>query len=247
RHRARVRIGERYLPVLALHHLRIDRVEADDLFLELLDLVLQPHNFRLRHRIAVPVGSLELREIASDALVDPLQAPLHLGLGEVLVPRIDRLELRSVDGDARCTEQIKLAAQPNELAANLTNGLAIVLAEIRDGLEVRRQLPGQPDHLDIALALPLQASARRNPIEVAVDIKLEHHARMVAGSPPVERLNATRRRRSPGSPMAPPIGSGRQPRRLDFPSCFLRSARFPGSPASRSATRSSRSSSTTWA
>src|SRR5262249_25682165 len=106
------------------------------------------------------------------------------------VPRIDRLELRSVDGDARCTEQIKLAAQPNELAANLTNGLAIVLAEIRDGLEVRRQLPGQPDHLDIALALPLQASARRNPIEVAVDIKLEHHARMVAGSPPVEPLNA---------------------------------------------------------
>ena len=54
-------------------------------------------------------------------------------------------------------------------------------------------------------------------------------------------------RRSPGSPTAPPIGSGRQPSRLDFPSCFLRSARFPGSPASRSATRSSRSSSTTWA
>src|SRR5262249_49763755 len=106
------------------------------------------------------------------------------------VPRIDRLELRSVDGDARCTEQIKLAAQPNELAANLTNGLAIVLAEIRDGLEVRRQLPGQPDHLDIALALPLQASARRHPIEVAIDVEFEHRARMVARSARVEWLDA---------------------------------------------------------
>ena len=45
----------------------------------------------------------------------------------------------------------------------------------------------------------------------------------------------------------PPIGSGRQPRRLGLPSCFLRSAKFPGSPASRSAIRNSRSSSTTWA
>jgi hypothetical protein len=45
---------------------------------------------------------------------------------------IDCLELRSVDGDTRCTEQIKLAAQRDELATDPTNGLAIVLAEIRD-------------------------------------------------------------------------------------------------------------------
>ena len=88
---------------------------------------------RLRHRIAVPIGGLKLREIARDALVDPLEAPPHLGLGEVLVPRIDGLELRSIDGDARRNKQIKLAAQRDELAADLTNGLAIVLAEIRDG------------------------------------------------------------------------------------------------------------------
>jgi hypothetical protein len=44
----------------------------------------------------VPIGGLELREIAGDALVDPLKPPLHFGLGEVLVSRIDRLELRSV-------------------------------------------------------------------------------------------------------------------------------------------------------
>src|SRR5439155_9068019 len=89
----------------------------------------------------------KLRKIAGNALVDPLQPPLHLGLGEVLIPRIDGLELRSVDGNARCAEQIQLAAQCDELAADLTNGLAVVLAEIRNGLEVRRQLPRQPDQL----------------------------------------------------------------------------------------------------
>lgn len=35
-----VRIGERDLLVFALHHLRVDRVEPNDLLLELLDLAL---------------------------------------------------------------------------------------------------------------------------------------------------------------------------------------------------------------
>src|SRR5215510_11754309 len=105
-------------------------------------------------------------------------------------PRIDGLELRSIDGDARCNKQIKLAAQRDELATHLTNGLAIVLAEVRNGLEVRRQLPDQPDHLDIALAFPLQASARRNSIKIAVDVELEHDAGVITGSASVERLNA---------------------------------------------------------
>jgi hypothetical protein len=64
RHRGRVRIGERDLLVLALHHLRVDRVEPDNLLLELLDLALQPHNFRLWHRTAVSIRGLKLREIA---------------------------------------------------------------------------------------------------------------------------------------------------------------------------------------
>jgi hypothetical protein len=86
-------------------------------------LPLQPFNFRLRHRIAMSIGGFKLRE----ALIDPLKTSPHLGLGEVLVPCIDSLELWSVNGDARCTEQIKLAAQRNELATDLSNGLAIVL------------------------------------------------------------------------------------------------------------------------
>src|SRR5215831_9433421 len=56
-------------------------------------LTLQPLNLRLRHRVAMPIGGFELREIAGDALIDPFETPLHLGLGEVLVPCIDSLEL----------------------------------------------------------------------------------------------------------------------------------------------------------
>src|SRR5215467_7026512 len=184
-----VRIGERDLLVLALHHLRVDLVEPDDLLLELLDLALQPLNFRLRHRIAMPIGGFKLREIAGDALIDTLKTPLHLGLGEVLVPSINGLELRSINGDARCTEQIKLAAQRDKLATDLTNGLAIVLAEIRNGFEVWHQLPRQRDQLDVALAFPLEASARRNPIKIAVDIELEHHAGVIAGSAGLQWLD----------------------------------------------------------
>ena len=79
------------LLVLALHHLRVDRVEPDDVRFELLDLALQPLNLHLR--IAMPIGGFKLREVAGDALIDPLKTSLHLGLGEVLVPCIDRLEL----------------------------------------------------------------------------------------------------------------------------------------------------------
>src|SRR5215510_4005843 len=106
------------------------------------------------------------------------------------VPSIDGLELRSINGHARCTEQIKLAAQRDKLATDLANGLAIVLAEIRDGFEVGRQLPRQPDQLDVALALPLEPSARRNPIKIAVDIELEHHAGVIAGPAGLEWSDA---------------------------------------------------------
>ena len=68
-----------------------------------------------------------------------------VGLGEVLIARIDSLEFGTIDGDACHVQQIKLAAQCHKGTADLANGLAVVLAEIRNGLEVRRQLSRQPD------------------------------------------------------------------------------------------------------
>jgi hypothetical protein len=39
-------------------------------------------------RLPLPIGSFELRKIASDAFVEPLEASLRLGLGEILVARV---------------------------------------------------------------------------------------------------------------------------------------------------------------
>src|SRR5260370_31325960 len=66
-------------------------------------------DLRLRYRVAVTVRSLQLREIARDALVDALKAPLHLRLNDVLVPRVDHLDLRSLNDHACRTQQIALA------------------------------------------------------------------------------------------------------------------------------------------
>jgi len=53
--------------------------------------------------------------------------------------------------------------QHHKLFAGCTDRRAVVLAEIRDRLEVRRQPARQPHHLDIAPRLPFQSSARLNP------------------------------------------------------------------------------------
>src|ERR1700730_5674719 len=189
RHRARVRIGQRDLLVFALHHLGIDRIEPRNLFLQFRNLILEPRNLCLRHRIAMAVGSLQLRHVARDALVDPLKTTLHLGLGEVLVARVDSLEFGAVDRDTRHTQQIKLAAQRHKDTTDLTNSLAVVLAEVRNGLEVRRQLSRQPDQLDVALALTLKAAARWNAIEIAINVNLEQRRRIIAGPPFFQRNN----------------------------------------------------------
>src|SRR5205823_4338922 len=127
----------------------------------------------------------ELREITGNALVNLRQTALHLGLGEVPIPRVDGFELAAVDRNARFAEQFKTAAQYHELAANPADGLAIVLAEVGYGLEVRHQAASQPNQLDVALAFSLQASARLHPIEVAVDVNLQQRRRMI-GRPPAQ-------------------------------------------------------------
>ena len=134
---------------------------------ELCDPLLEPSDPRLRNRLALAVGGLQLREVARDARLDPLEPPLHLGLGEVPIARIHRLELRSVDGDAGHAEQSQLAPQHDEFATHLDDGLAVILAEIRDRLVIRREVSGQPDRLEIALALPLEAAARWHAVQVS--------------------------------------------------------------------------------
>jgi hypothetical protein len=126
-------------------------------------------------------------------LVNLRQPPLHLGLRKVPVSRVDGFELAAVNRNTRLAEQLKAPAQHHALTADLTDGRAIVLSEIGYRLENRHQAAGEPNQLDVALALPLQAPARLHPIEISVDVNLQQRRRMV-GRPFLSPL--TRRRQS---------------------------------------------------
>src|SRR5882672_6218485 len=84
------------------------------------------------------------------------------------------------------------SSQHHELTADLSDGVAIVLTEVGYCLEVRHQAASQPNQLNVALALPLQAPARLYPIEVSVDVNLQQRRRMIGRPPCRLRLNAAK-------------------------------------------------------
>jgi len=89
------------------------------------------------YRSLLPVGAGDLSQVAPDALIDLPQTALQLGLGEILIPVIRRLELAAVDGDEGIGEKCQLVTQHDELTAHQANGLAMVHMEVGDGFEVR--------------------------------------------------------------------------------------------------------------
>ena len=152
---------------------------------------------RERLRRLLPIGRVELAQIARDALLELRPAPLHLGLREVPVAIVDRLELAAVDRDARRREQTHLAAQLDEPRAHLADRSAIVLAEIGDRLVVGREPPQEPHHLEIATGLALQPPARLHPVEIAVDVELQQDRGMIAGPAGCRRIDARETRARP--------------------------------------------------
>src|ERR1700738_3749618 len=178
-HRARIGIGKRDLLVLGLHHLSVQCVQALYLLAQRCNLLVEPGDLGRRYRFALAIGAIKLREVAGNTLVNLLQPALHLGLRKVPVSRVDGFELAAINRNARLAEQLKAPAQHHELAADLADGLAVVLAEVGYRLEVWHQAAGQPHQLNVALALPLQAPARLHPIEVSVDVNLQQRRRMV--------------------------------------------------------------------
>jgi hypothetical protein len=121
-HRSRIGIGQRYLFVFGLHHLDVQCVQALNLLTQRRNLLVEPGDLGFRYCFPLAIGAVELREIAGYALVNLRQPPLHLGLGEVPVPRVDGLELAAIDRNARLAEQLKASAQHHELAADLADG-----------------------------------------------------------------------------------------------------------------------------
>ena len=129
---------------------------------------------RERLRRLLPVGRVELAQIASHALLQLRPAPFYLAACEVLVAIVHRLELATVDGHARFRQQSHLAAQLDELRTDLLDGWPVVLAEIGNGLVVGREPPQEPDDFQIAAGLTsgrtdrLPAGAPRNVQEKSV-------------------------------------------------------------------------------
>src|SRR4029078_1687387 len=96
-HRASIGVSQRYLLVLGLHHQGVQTVEALNLLAQRRNLLVEPGDFGPLYRFSLTIGTVELREIAGDALVNLRQTALHLGLGEVPIPRVNVLELVCVE------------------------------------------------------------------------------------------------------------------------------------------------------
>src|ERR1700674_4077987 len=120
-HRASIGISQRDLLVLGLHHLSVQSVQALYLLAQRRNLLVEPGGLGLRYRFPLAIGAVELRQMPGSALVNLRQPPLHLGLGEVPIPRVDGLELAAVDRDARLAEQFKASAQHHKLTADLAD------------------------------------------------------------------------------------------------------------------------------
>jgi hypothetical protein len=100
RHRAGIGIRQRYLLIRTGEHLHPQNLETLHLLLQLRDLLFQVARlgFKCLGRL-LPVGGVELLQIAPDTLLNLRDAPVHLGAREVLVAIVDRLELAAVNSD----------------------------------------------------------------------------------------------------------------------------------------------------
>src|SRR6185295_11415570 len=98
----------------------------------------------------------------------------------------------AVDGDAGLLQQAEPAADLNEPRADLSDRRPVVLPEISNGLEVGRQSSEQPNDLEIATGLALKAPARMHAVEIAVDVELQVHRRMVGGPAGLGSIDAVK-------------------------------------------------------
>jgi hypothetical protein len=177
----RVRIGQRDLAVRRGFDLGFHNLQRLHLGAQGGDLVLQLPGPRLGRLTLLPVGGVEIGQIARDVLGNLLHPFLQLGRGEVLVAGVHRLELAAVHRRQRLGEEPDLAAQHHEVRAGSLDSGAVILPVVGDGLVIRRELPRQPHQLDLAPSLPLQPPARRHAVHVAVDVELQQGGRMLGG------------------------------------------------------------------
>ena len=182
-HRASVRVGERNLALAAGLQLLQHRLVDLTLFAHLRDLRRQCIAPSGRASLLAAVGVIQLREVFIEPLVGGLDVLVELGFREVALAAVHRLQPRAVHRQQLAPEQVELAAQEHEGAEDRLERGTVVAAEVGDGLEVRPQPAQQPDHLQVAYRFRLQATARPHAVEIAVQVQLQHIARIIARSP----------------------------------------------------------------
>jgi len=128
---------------------------------------------------AATSGRVQRRKVFGDAGLGVGEEFLELARIEVLIPRIDRAKLAAINGQQFPAEQIQFPTQQGKLPRHRFEGFQVVLAEICDGLEVGRQLAGQPDEFDVAVTLRLQPARGAEAVQITVKIKFEQHRGIV--------------------------------------------------------------------
>ena len=102
---------------------------------------------------------------------------------EVAARAVHAFDARAVDRHQFAPVKVEFAAKPDEVAEHPPERVPVVAPEVGDRLQVRPEPAQQPDHFKIAVRLDLQASARADTVQVAVDVQLQEIRRVVAGTP----------------------------------------------------------------
>ncbi len=124
------------------------------------DLLLKPVNVASAPAIITLIRLVKLLQIALQTLIARSDLPLQAGLGEVAILAVDRLDPAAVHRDQFTPEQIQVPAKGHEFAKDCLEGLSVIAAEIRNGLEIGLQAAQQPDDLDVAMRLGLYSVLR---------------------------------------------------------------------------------------
>ena len=103
-HRAGIRVGHRQLTVWTVFEPLLDVIQSAHLFAQTFDLVIEPIGPGLDLDRLRSVRCVERRQIAVDALLNLLLTFVYLGSREVLVARVDCLELASINGNQGLAE-----------------------------------------------------------------------------------------------------------------------------------------------
>jgi hypothetical protein len=130
-------------------------------------------------RLLVGVPAVKCRERVLDALVDRPEEPLELGPGEVALFGVDRCALAAVNGDERTRKEVQLRAEPRKGAADLPDGLQVVLTAGRTRLVIRPQRLQQPQQCDMPGGRLFQATPRTETVEIAIEGALQQIRRVV--------------------------------------------------------------------